>query len=98
MTNPLDQISFQLGQLDAGVSVLRARAEKHDQHMEEVSQALNKLTSLIEPIVADHDFMKPQVRHYAGLRKNAVWVGTTIVTFGGFVGGMIGNWLLRKYW
>lgn len=97
MTSPLDEISFKLGQLNAGQAMLIARAEKRDTQMEQMTQSLSKIENQMAPLAEDVSWMKPQVRHYSTHRKRVAWIASFLFTFGGTVGGFVGNYLMKKF-
>ncbi len=97
MTSPLDQVSFRLGTLDANVAILIQRADKQDAAMAAQTRMLNEIKTSLSPVLDDVKFMRPHVRHYAHVRKRAVWLGGILLSVGGTVGGLLGNYLVKKY-
>ncbi|MGZ5836365.1 MAG: hypothetical protein ACXWJ5_09195 [Xanthobacteraceae bacterium] len=97
MTSPLDDISFKLGELSAGQAMLIQRANKRDGEMAEFRKLLGEIKTKMDPLVDDVVWMKPQVRHYSGVRKRGAWVASLIVGVAGIFGGAVGNWFLKKY-
>ncbi len=97
MTSPLDEISFKLGEVSAGLAVLAGKAEKQERQNADIASSVNEIKTRIKPLADDVNWMKPQVRHYSGIRKRAAWIGSAIVGIGGVIGGAIADYVLRRF-
>lgn len=97
MTSPLDEISYKLGEVSAGLAVLAGKADKQDLQMTALTTGFEALKAHVEPLTDDLKWMKPQVAHYKSFRKNAAWVGSAIVAVFGAVGGLASDWLFKKF-
>lgn len=104
MTSPLDEISFQLGQLNAGMAMLRERSEKRDvqqsamaKQLDTVQTSIGEIKTRMKPLAEDVRQMKPHVEHYRGVRKRAAWIGALALSVGGTIGGALGNYIIKKY-
>lgn len=97
MTSPLDEISYKLGEVSAGLATLANKAEKQEGQMDALATGFEALKAHIEPLTDDVKWMKPQVRSYQQVRKRAVWFGGVIVAVFGAVGGTLSDWLFKKY-
>lgn len=97
MTSPLDEISFKLGEVSAGLAVLANRFDAQDRKLTDLGASVADIKNHIEPVVDDLKWMKPQVRSYQQVRKHAVWFGGLIVAVFGAVGGTLSDWLFKKY-
>lgn len=95
--SPLGDVSYKLGTLDANVAILVQRADRRDAEMKLQTETLEEIKNTLKPFTEDMKFMKPHVRHYAGIRRRAAWVGGVLFTIGGTIGGTIGNYLVKKY-
>lgn len=97
MTSPLDDISFKLGELSAGQAMLLQRMDKNEVEHADTKKLLGEIKTKLDPLVADTAYMKPHVKHYAGVRSRATWMGSLIVGVASIFGGAVGNWFLKKY-
>jgi hypothetical protein len=97
MTSPLDEISYKLGEVSAGLAILAGKAERQESQMTALADGFTDLKAHIEPLTADVKWMKPQVRSYQNVRKNAAWVGSAIVVVFGAVGGALSDWIFKKF-
>lgn len=97
MTSPLDEISFKLGEVSAGLAVLAGKAEKHERQNADIASNVSEIKTRLKPLADDVSWMKPQVRHYSGIRKRAAWVISGVVGLGSVVGGAIADYVLRRF-
>lgn len=97
MTGQIEPVSETLGALKTDVKYLRERADGRDREQAELKKLLEGISKKLDPVVADHKWMKPHVESYAAVRGRAAWVGTLVVSVAGIFGGTFGNWLLKKY-
>lgn len=97
MTSPLDEISYKLGEVSAGLAILAGKAERQETQMAALADGFTDLKAHIEPLTSDIKWMKPQVRSYQNVRKNAAWVGSAIVVVFGAVGGALSDWIFKKF-
>lgn len=97
MTSPLDDISYKLGEISAGLSILANKATKQEQITNDLAVSVGEIKAHVAPITDDLKWIKPQVAHYKNFRKNAAWVGSLIVAVFGAVGGVMSDWLFKKF-
>lgn len=97
MTGQIEPVSETLGALKTDVKYLRERADLRDREQSEIKTLLTAISGKLDPVVKDHEWMKPHVESYASVRGRAAWVGTLVVGVAGIFGGTFGNWLLKKY-
>lgn len=101
MSSPMDDVSFKLGEISAGLAILAAKTEKIDQHLETVSDHVLGIRGTIAPAVADLVWMKPQVEHYQRVRGRATWAGgvfvTVVVAVIGAISGAVSNYIFKRY-
>lgn len=97
MTSPLDQVSYQIGALDAQVAILLARGEKRDAELKFQTEVLNEIKAALKPILEDSTYMKPHVEHYAGARKRRAWVNSVLIGVTSIFGSTVATWFMRKY-
>lgn len=98
MSNPaLDDISYKLGEVSAGLENLASTLTKHDQKLTDLGTSVGEIKTRLKPVSDDIKWMKPQVQSYQKVRKNALWLGSAAVTVIGAAGGFISDWALKKY-
>ena len=97
MTSPLDEISYKLGEISAGLAILANKATKQEQISNDLAVSMGEIKTRMKPLTDDLAWMKPQVAHYKSFRKNAAWLGSIIVAVFGAVGGVASDWLFKKF-
>lgn len=97
MTSPLDDISFKLGEISAGLSILANKDARQEKLINDLAASVGEINDHIKPIASDLKWIKPQVEHYRSFRKNAAWVGSLIVAVFGAMGGVASDWLFKKF-
>jgi hypothetical protein len=97
MTEHIHPVSETLGILKTDVKYLRERADSRDREQAELKRLLEGISKKLDPVVTDHQWMKPHVENYAAVRGRAAWVGSIVVGVAGMFGGAVGNWFLKKY-
>lgn len=97
MSGEIHPVSETLGALKTDVKYLRERADARDREQAELKKLLEGISTKLDPVVRDHQWMKPHVESYASVRGRAAWVGSAVVGVAGIFGGAFGNWLLKKY-
>lgn len=97
MTSPLDDISFKLGEISAGLAILSNKATKQEQVTNDLVASVGEIKTRMKPISDDLKWMKPQVRSYQQVRKHAIWLGGVIVAVFGAIGGTLSDWIFKKY-
>ena len=97
MTSPLDEISYKLGEVSAGLAVLAQQNRDASTRMDAVQDSVQALQLHLEPLANDVKWMKPQVQSYRQVRKHALWVGGVFIAVLSAAGGQISDWVFRRY-
>lgn len=90
-------VSETLGVLKTDVKYLRERADARDREQAEMKTMLEGISRKLDPVVKDHEWMKPHVKSYAAVRGRVGVMGAVVIGVGSMFGGTVGNWLLKKY-
>jgi hypothetical protein len=93
----LDEISFTLGSMSSDIKTLLERDAKRERQMTDVQASLGEVKTRMKPIAEDVKFMKPHVRHYAGVRRFAAFVVTGVATASAAVGGFATHFIEKKF-
>jgi hypothetical protein len=88
----MDDISFKLGEVTAGLTLLTQHFEKQDQKLDGLGASVDEIKDQLKPVTGDIHWMKPQVRSYQRVR----WLGGIVVACLGVIGGSLGDWFIKK--
>lgn len=97
MTSPLDEISFKLGEVSAGLAILNKNFENQNGQLTALNTSVGEIKTHMQPLADDVKWMKPQVRHYSAIRKRAGWVAGVVVSIAGVFGGAFADWAVKKF-
>lgn len=94
---PLDDISYKLGEVSAGLATLAAQFKEQDRKLDNLGDNVGEIKTQLKPVHDDVRWMKPQVQSYQKVRKTALWAGSLAVTVVGAAGGFVSDWAFKKF-